>query len=201
MEDLPMNDTGHFKSNQTFEYFTKFTSFDATADHQPEESEHSMDGSGPSTPTRDTAPFEYSDDIRVIKPYDIEEPDDELESSVPREDLLCLPDRFEGWQRDLTDYLDELGHQPVGSNSNAIPSMQMRGQKRKPTRNTFATQQCSPHFRRRRASAETQPKVHSFGGFREVNANESSSSEAASIDMNGDDTMHDSAMGDEMDID
>ncbi|CAI7628966.1 unnamed protein product [Penicillium viridicatum] len=211
MEDFRMND-GTTPANPTrpFEYFARFTS-PAAADHQPEESERSMDDSGPSTPTHDIDPLEDSDDIRVIKPYDIEEPDDELETSVPRVDLLCLPDRLERWQRDLTDYLNDLDYQPGGFNSNTIPLVRKRGQKRKSARNTLATQHGDPHFAQRHTSPETQrrfselPKWHSqdidsFGAFRECNVNESSGSETASIDL-GNDTMEDSPMADEMDID
>ncbi|KAK4865329.1 hypothetical protein LT330_009440 [Penicillium expansum] len=225
MEDLPMDDgTNPAKPDQPFEYFASFTSSDAAADHQPEESEQSMDGSGPSTPTHDTDLFDESDDIRVVKPYDIEEPDDELQTSVPRVDLLCLPDRFERWQRDLTDRLNDMDYQPGGSNSNTFPSpsVRRRGQKRKPTNNTLGTQQDYPHFAQRHASAENPPEAHepypkrrrfselpkwhaqdidSFGAFREGNANESSGSETASIDLTGNDTMNDSHMADEMDID
>lgn len=222
MKDLPMDDTGHASPNQPFDYFTGLTSFDAAGDQKPEKSEHSMDGSGPSTPTHDMDSFENSDDVRVIKPYDIEEPDDELETSVPRGDLLCLPDRFELWQRDLTDYLNDLDYQRVGFNSSTIPSVRTKGQKRKPAHNTLTAQQSYPQFPQGHASAEAHPEVHgyrpkrrrfselpkwyaqdihSFGAFREPNANESSGSETASIDLGGNDAMNNSPMADEMDID
>ncbi|KAJ5372512.1 hypothetical protein N7517_004518 [Penicillium concentricum] len=229
MEDLPMDDSPAqpHQPHQPFDFSTGFTGFHA-ADPQPEETEHSTDDSGPSTPTQNTHPFDNSDDdIRVIKPYDIEEPDDELESSVQRVNRLCLPDRFERWQRDLTDYLDDMDDQPVGFNRNKIRSMRKRGQKRKPTHNTPATQQCNPPFKQRYASAEIQPQVDehlpkrrrvseppqlypssmdSFGDFREPNANESSSSETQSMDLSGNETMgnetmNNSPMEDEMDLD
>ncbi|KAJ9492716.1 hypothetical protein VN97_g497 [Penicillium thymicola] len=221
MQDLLRDDgTTTANPNRPFEHFAGFTS-PAAADHQPEESEHSMDGSGPSTPTHDIDPLEDSGDIRVIKPYDIEEPDDELEASVPRVDLLCLPDQLERWGRDLTDYLDDLCYQPGGFDNNTIPLVRKRGQKRKPAGNTVATQHGDPHFAQRHTSPETQyeahdhrpkrrrfselPKWHSedidsFGAFREGIVNESSGSETASIDL-GNDTMDDSPMADEMDID
>ncbi|KAJ5154483.1 uncharacterized protein N7500_009922 [Penicillium coprophilum] len=225
MEDLLMDDspTKPQQPHQPFQYSTGFTSFDGAADPQPEESEQSTDDSGPLTPTQDTDPFDDSDDdVQVIKPYDIEEPDDELESSLQRVDRLCLPDRFERWQRDLTDYLDDLDDQPVGFNSNTTRSMRKRGQKRKPTHNTTALQQGNPPLKQRYASAETQPQVHdhqpkrrrvseppqlypsstdSFGGFREANTNDSSSSETQSMDLSGNETMNDSPMADEMDLD
>jgi hypothetical protein len=223
MEDLPMDDTGPARTDQPFEFFAGFTSFSAAADPQPEESDQSTDDSGPSTPTHDTALLEDSDDeIRVIKPYDIEEPDHELEAPVPRVDQLCLPDRFERWQRDLTDYLDDLDDQPVEFNGNTMRSMRKRGRKRKPPNNTPATQPSNPPFKQRYASAETQPQVNdhipkrrrvseppqwnpsnmdSFGAFRETNANESSSSETQSVDLNHRETMNNSPMADEMDID
>ncbi|KAJ5970744.1 uncharacterized protein N7479_000662 [Penicillium vulpinum] len=224
MEDLPMDDTGPAERNQPFEYFTEFTSFDAAADPQPEENEQSMDDSGPSTPTHDTAKFDDSDDdnVQVIKPYAIEEPHDELEPSVPRIDLLRLPDRFERWQRDLTDYLNDLDDYPVVSNGNTTRSMRKRGRKRKPAQNTPATEQSNPFLKQRYASAEIQSQVYdhhpkrrrvseppqwhptntdSFGTFREPNANESSSSETQSIDMSGNDTIDNSPMPDAMDID
>ncbi|CAG7961042.1 unnamed protein product [Penicillium nalgiovense] len=222
MGDVPMDDTGSAKPDQPFEYFTGFT-FDAAADPQPEETELSMDGSGPPTPTQDTDPFEESDEVQIIKPYDIEEPDDDLETSVPRVDLLCLPDPFEGWQRELTDYLNGLDYEHVGSDSNAMPLVRKRGKKRKPANNALATQQCQPYLTQGHASAETQPEVNghspkrrkfselskwhaqdidTFGTFREANANESSGSETASIDLcGGNDGTNNSPMADEMDID
>ncbi|KGO74580.1 hypothetical protein PITC_002250 [Penicillium italicum] len=223
MQDLPMDDgTSCAKPNQHFEYLSRFTSSDAAADHQPEESEQSMDDSGPSTPIHDTNLFEESEDLQVIKPYDIEEPDDELETSIPRVDLLCLPDRFERWQRDLTDHLNDMDSQPSGSSSNTFHLVRRRGQKRKPVYNTLATHQGYSHFAQRHASADNQPEAHeprskrrrlselqkwiaqdidSFVAFREGNVNESSGSETASIDLTGNDIMNDSPMADEMDID
>ncbi|CAP85725.1 Pc20g03960 [Penicillium rubens Wisconsin 54-1255] len=222
MGNVPMDDTGPAKPDQPFEYFTGFTSSDAAADHQPEDTEQSMNGSGPSTPTQDTDPFEESDNIRTIKPYDIEEPDDDLETSVPRVDILCLPDPFEQWQRELTDSLNGLDYEHVGFDSNAMPLVRKRGKKRKPTHNALATQQCYPHLAQEHALAGTQPEEHghspkrrkfselqwhaqdidSFGTFREANANESSGSETASIDLGGGiDGTNNSPMTDEMDID
>jgi hypothetical protein len=222
MGDVLMDDTGPAKPDQPFEYFTGFTSSDAAADPQPEDTEQSMNGSGPSTPTQDTNPFEESDKIRIIKPYDIEEPDDDLETSVPRVDLLCLPDPFEQWQRELTDYLNGLDYEHVGFDSNAMPLAPKRGKKRKPAHNALATQQYDPHLAQGHASAGTQPEVNghspkrrkfselqwhaqdidSFGTFREANANESSGSETASTDLcGGNDGTNNSPMADEMDID
>ncbi|KAJ5520209.1 hypothetical protein N7463_000662 [Penicillium fimorum] len=223
MEDLPMDDTPSkpHQPHQPFDY-SRFTSFDATDPHLGE-SEHSTDDSAPSTPAQDRHPFDDSiDNIRVLKPYDIEEPDDELESSVQRVERLCLPDRFERWQRDLTDYLDDMDDQPAGSNRNSIRSIRKRGQKRKPAYNTPATQQCNLPFKQRYASAETQPQVDehppkrrrvseppqlhpssmdSFGDFREPSANESSGSETQSMDLSDNETGNNSPIADEMDLD
>ncbi|KAJ5816476.1 hypothetical protein N7447_008709 [Penicillium robsamsonii] len=203
MEDLPMDDSPAkpHQPHQPFDY-SGFTSFD-TADPQLGEIEHSTDDSGPSTPTQDTHPFDDSNDnIRVIKPYDIEEPDDELESSVQKVDRLCLPDRFERWQRDLTDYLDDMDDQPVGSNRNAIRPMRKRGQKRKPAYSTLATQQYNPPFKQRYASAETQPQVDEHPPKSEgANKSSSSDSETQSMDLSGNETGNNSPMADEMDLD
>jgi hypothetical protein len=97
-----------------------------------------------------------------------------------------------------------------------------RGKKRKPTHNALATQQCYSHLAQEHALAGTQPEEHghspkrrkfselqwhaqdidSFGTFREANANESSGSETASIDLGGGiDGTNNSPMTDEMDID
>ncbi|KAJ5472879.1 hypothetical protein N7530_006880 [Penicillium desertorum] len=215
MGDVLMDDTGPAKPDQPFEYFTGFTSSDAAADPQLEDTEQSMNGSGPSTPTQDTNPFEESDKIRIIKPYDIEEPDDDLETSVPRVDLLCLPDPFEQWQRELTDYLNGLDYEHVGFDSNAMPLARKRGKKRKPAHNALATQQghasagtqpeVNGHSPKRRKFSELQwhaQDIDSFGTFREANANESSGSETASTDLcGGNDGTNNSPMADEMDID
>jgi hypothetical protein len=193
-----------------------------------DESGHSVNDSGPSTPTNDIDSFEgngnhHTDDSQVIRPYAIEEPDDEPDATLPRHDLPCLPDHFERWQRDLREYMNRLNVQPVNSNIIKQPTMGKRGQKRKPVSTVSSTHcPCGSHsFRRRASLAEPQRQVHdhnrkrrrgyseeswhhhdtdSFHAFREPETNESSSSEAQSPDLSGAETMNDSA-ADEMDID
>ncbi|KAJ5780556.1 hypothetical protein N7457_005716 [Penicillium paradoxum] len=215
MEGLQMNDTNSSGSNESYlplEYFIGPTSFHA------DESEQSVDDSGASTPVHDSQSVEEDDQIRVIKPYAIEEPDDEPECIMPWPDVPCLPDPFERWQRDLVDYMNDLNYQPDGHNPNGIPAVRKRGQKRKPSLATGATQ----HLKQRHALAEShaQAREHCtkrqkfgkqmheysqgmdpFEGFREAKVNESSSSETQSVDLSGIDTVDNSPMVDEMDID
>jgi hypothetical protein len=210
-----------------FEQTPRLSPFDP-AGPLTDESGRSVNDSGPSTPTHDIDLFEGnenhdSDDSQVIRPYAIEEPDDEPDVTLPRHDLRCLPDYFERWQRDLREYMNGLNLQPDNSNMTKQLTMGKRGQKRKPVSTASSTHShCGSHsFRRRSTLAEPQRQVHdenrkrrrgysgeswdhhdtsSFHAFREPKTNESSSSEAQTPDLSGTETMDDSA-ADEMDID
>lgn len=209
------------KSDLPFDYFAESASVDA-ADPRTEESEQSMDDSGASTPTHDTDFFENGDYIRVIKPYAIEEPDDEPTYTMPRPDVLCLPDQFERWQRDLEEYMNKLNPQSNEAGFNPISSMRKRGQKRKPAHTTGACHYCYPHSKQRHVLGKVQPGVcdhctkrrrvskqldkdpnpqDSFEDFRDANSNDSSSSETRSSDLSDTDAINDSPVVDEMDID
>ncbi|KAJ5306183.1 hypothetical protein PENANT_c024G10289 [Penicillium antarcticum] len=231
MEGLCMTDptigVSKHDHNTPFEETPKLSPFDPTG-LVTDESGHSVTDSEPSTPTNDIDSFEKngnhdSHDSQVIRPYAIEEPDDEPDATLPRHDLPCLPDRFERWQRDLRDYMTGLNVRPENSNGTKYPVMRKRGQKRKSASiaSSIHSHSGSHSFRRRTTSAEPhqqandyshkrhrgcseEPQHHydtdSFHTFREPKTNESSSSEAPTPDLSSAETMNDSA-ADEMDID
>lgn len=209
------------KSDLPFDYFAGSASVDA-ADSGTEESEQSMDDSGASTPTHGTDLLEDGDYNRVVKPYAIEEPDDEPVYTMPRPDVLCLPDQFERWQRDLEEYMNKLNYQSNEATFNSIPSMRKRGQKRKPAHSTAACHYCYPHSKQRHALGKARPEVCDhcakrrrfskqpdgdsnpqdlFEDFRDAIASDSSSSETRSSDLSDTDAMNDLPMVDEMEID
>jgi hypothetical protein len=223
MEDLLMGGTSPASSSESFmppEYVIGVALFDAAADPQTEESEQSVDDSGPSTPIHNSNLFEDDYCIRIIKPYAIEEPDDEPDCTITRLNIPCLPDRFERWQRDLADYMDDLNYQPDELDLDSRPT-QKEGQKRKTAHITGATQNCYPHMKQRHTSAKTQPQMrgnctkrrkfskqphgvsqmmNSFAGYRAADANESSSRETRSASLSASDTMNNSLRTEEMDI-
>jgi hypothetical protein len=224
MTDPTLSERDH---SVLFEQIPKLSPYGPTG-LSTDESGHSVNDSGPSTPTNDIDSFEGnishgSDDSRVIRPYAIEEPDDAPEATLPRHDLPCLPDLFERWQRDLRDYMNGLNVQPDNSNTVKQPTMRKRGQKRKPASTARSTHlYCDPNSSRRRTSSvEPQQQIHdhsrkkrrgdsegsrshhhtdSFRKFREPKMTESSSSEAQTPDLSSAETLNDSA-ADEMDID
>ncbi|KAJ5161102.1 hypothetical protein N7492_006494 [Penicillium capsulatum] len=187
-----------------------------------------MNDSCPPMTTNDccSRQFTKSGTMDVFYPYDIEEPEDELCSSIGRE-LPRLPDHFEKWQRDLVDDMDHLESNSMGRSGVLSPISGARGQKRKssspessPNQDTFDTQtkpkmkrnstpRCGSHLgpkRRRRRSriADAATKtVHatSIHEFREAERGDSSSSDPCSPEGSSPDSNIDSAMTDEMEVD
>jgi hypothetical protein len=225
MEEPPVTDTRPLtsKSNPALSSrnFAEFAPFDAAAGPPTEESEQSVDDSGPSTPILDHDSLEDNDGICAIKPYAVEEAEDESESYTPRLDVPRLPDRFERWQRDLSDYMNDLNYQADGQHLASESPVRKRGQKRKSADAVAPRQHCYPLFEQK-PSSETQHQAHdhgtkrrrcnrlsreqlsstnSFDAYRETNANESSGSETRSTDCSGIETLNNSPMADPMDID
>ncbi|KAJ5124296.1 uncharacterized protein N7515_008121 [Penicillium bovifimosum] len=224
MEDLQMGGTSPTCSSDSYmpSYcYSGVNSFGTTTDLQTEESEQSMDDSGPSTPVHYSESFRDDDCIRVIRPYAIEEPDDEPDYTIPRLYTPCLPDRFEQWQRDLADYMDDLDCQPDGLYPYSRRTTRKEGRKRKTAHITDATQPCHPHMKHRHTSVKIQPqmrgngtkrqklskqphgvsqRIDSFMGYREAGAHESSSPELRSASLSGSDTVHSSCSSEDMDI-
>ncbi|KAJ5115892.1 hypothetical protein N7456_000240 [Penicillium angulare] len=163
--------------------------------------------------------------MKTYQPYDIEEPDEDVDATVRRLDLR-LPDSFERWQRDLADHVDDgtSAHAPLAKQV----SSPRRGQKRKSTSAPAGAGHCSTSpssyrakpgsldddalpvpglnskRRRRRTklvddSAKMAPVV-SLHDFRDPEMNESSSSDVWSTDESAD-TMHDYTATDDMDLD
>ncbi|CAG8232312.1 unnamed protein product [Penicillium salamii] len=173
-----------------------------------DESELSVDDSGPSTPAQDSDSL-GDDGVRIIRPYAVEEPEDEPDT--PRRNLLRLPDRFERWQRDLSEYMNDLNYEADGQHgTSTVPRKQ--GQKRKLAhaprheggyhgRASSDMQQGQEQRskKRRSDSLEDSPVTNSFQAFRDVNVDESSCSDARSTECSGIDTTANSP--DEMDID
>lgn len=183
---------------------------------------HSLNGLGPSTLLHTT---NNAASNVTVKPYAIEEPDDDPAPVVQKE-LPCLPDNFERWQRELADYMKDLDSAPDSaadsSHACAHPSSPKRGKKRKPPstghlhplnchpfgsrsrpQETQSTGLC-PKRRRRRSKhpKEDRPvSLHDFRETREAQSSNSSSSDLRSTDMSSTETMNDTPMSDEMDID
>ncbi|KAJ5153104.1 uncharacterized protein N7482_009582 [Penicillium canariense] len=191
-------------------------------------SHHSQNGSAPSTPGPEDLLDQISDttEVKVLRPYAIEEPDDEPVPAVQRRGLPCLPDCFERWQRDMVVGMDDMADKVVTSPGVKLSPTPKRGQKRKPpgsagaghshmgsnrsksgTRlddNAAPVPGISPKRRRRRSkpSGNALKISHpvSLNDFRETRANESSSSDLQSSGSSVD-TANESALADEMDID
>ncbi|KAJ5555180.1 hypothetical protein N7535_007621 [Penicillium sp. DV-2018c] len=223
MEDLRMGGTSPACSIESYMpsvYYTGGDSFDATADPQTEESEQSMDDSGPSTPVYSSDFYLDNDCTRVIRPYAIEEPDDVPDCTIPRLYTPWYPDRFEQWERDLADYMDDLNCQPDASRL-CSRFTQKKGQKRKMVHITGATQNCHPHMKQRHTSVKTQPqirgngtkrqrlskqpygvlqKVDSFVAHRQADAPEGSCLETPSASHSGSDIVNNSCRGEDMDL-
>lgn len=169
--------------------------------------------------------YDFAASSVVIRPYAIEEPDDDPNPAAQKE-RPCLPDSLECWQRDLVDYLD------CDSDIYRVAkphAKQARGQKRKPantagighyyplqshspgpkTRSDAAqsmTPGLSPKRRRRRSKlprgdAKAVRSGFSMHDFRECTSTGSSSPDLRSGDVSSVDTMNDSSIVDEMDID
>lgn len=181
--------------------------FSTTSELPPEDSELSVDESGPSTPTHSLESFD--DEVRIIKPYAIEEPDND-ECDTTRRDLPPFPDRFEQWQRDLSDYMHNLNYQPDGQHATS-PKIRKKGQKRKvahtpkqhsgniqPLQKTQPSHEQHCAKKRRSKPSGGTSVTNPFRAFREAKTDESSCSEAPS---SGIETTNNSPLADEMDID
>lgn len=176
-----------------------------------DESELSLDDSGPLTPAHDLDLSNGHEGARIIKPYAIEEPEDDDESETPTRNLLRLPDQFERWQRDLSEYMNDLNYEADGQYA-APQAARKQGHKRKFTyaarqnRNSFGpnspdTRPVNEESSKKRRSNANSPITDSFHAFRESNADESSCSEPRSADCSGIDTENNSPGVDYMDID
>ena len=204
-----------------------------TATYPPTDvSGQSLNGSGPSTPTHEgisSAPkvADIEDAANeIFQPYDIEEPDDEPESITTRTELPCLPDSFERWQRDLTEWMDSIGHPSDIKPTVKLPPSHGRGQKRKspifsgsghvkssPSRTiskSMVDEQrmpvpgLSPKRRRKRnklSDDAAKTRTASLYEFRETGSTDSSSSDLHSTDEYSTDVPNEPILTDEMDID
>lgn len=157
----------------------------------------------------------------VFYPYAIEEPQDEPCSPIHRE-LPRLPDHFEKWQRDL---VNDMGDLECNSTSRSVANKPMscsQGQKRKSSspeylvdQHTFHTQ-AKPKINltdkprhdpglcpKRRRQHRRMPGIHtaSTPKFSEVESCGNSSLDPHSTDESSPDSMNDSAVTDEMEID
>jgi hypothetical protein len=233
-KDLHMDDVENASPlHEAPELSTPFTAANTAADAATDGS-HSLNGSGPSTPIHlhEDVPSTFADleDAKstIFRPYDIEEPDDEPEPIAQRPELPCLPDSFERWQRDLTEWMDGMNHFSDKKSTVKIPPGQRRGQKRKsPSISGTGHVQSSPSHRskskamlddqrapvpglspkrRRRRSkppedASKATRTTSLYDFRETGSTGSSSSDLQSSDASSTDTLNEFALTDEMDID
>jgi hypothetical protein len=186
---------------------------------------HSVNESGPSTPLHTTNNVTVKP-YAIEEPDDEpdEEPDDDP-APIAQKELPCLPDNFERWQRELVDYMNDLkSATDVATDSShawAHQSSPKRGKKRKPTGPGHLHPLNSHPFKPRSRSQETRstglypkrrrrskhPKedgpvsLHDFRETREAQSSTSSSSDLRSTDMSSTETMNDTPLSDEMDID
>lgn len=200
-----------------------------TTDSTTDSSNHSVNDLRPSTPTHEYLPEDTLDttSIEPLRPYAIEEPDDEPEPPMQRRlGLPCLPDCFERWQRELVDSIDDMEYKAATSPSASGKPIPRRGLKRKPIGavgaghpqpgslkakskaklDNDALPTCGFNAKRRRKRSKalddtTSNSVSvSLQEFRDTRANESSSSELQSSSSSLD-AANESALADEMDID
>lgn len=166
----------------------------------------------------------------VFKPYAIEEPDDEPPPTVRTLELPCLPDYLERWQRELVESMGDLGSEYSKLWHLKAADSQKRGLKRKATNciakgdsqhstscqsTSKARDDAAPlHVpglnpkrlrRRSRPLGDTgragQSGLVSIHDFREVQADEDSSSGLSSTGTSSPETMDESAVVEEMEID
>lgn len=234
--DLPMEDVenpGPLPEAPELSQSSTFTAANTAAYPPTDGSCHSLNGSGPSTPTHEDVPSTGADlegaKVEIFQPYDVEEPDDEPGSiAAQRPELPCLPDSFERWQRDLTEYVDGMGQSSDKQFSVKMASGQRRGQKRKspnisgsghvrssssprPKSKTMSDEQrapvpgLGPKRRRRRSKlpedASKATRTASLYDFREAGSTGSSSSDLHSTDASSAETPNESTLADDMDID
>lgn len=203
---------------------------DNPTDARTDGSRYNLNDSGHSTPTHGN-PFAQpteSNHGNVFQPYAIEEPGDEPESAVQKRELPCLPDYFERWQRELVDYMDDLGYQSNKTANLKLHQSQRRGQKRKSTNPTSGGSMhssqshrsksktgiietplhvpgLSPKRRRRRSKlpGDTAKGISpvTLHDFREERSDGSLSSDLRSTGASSAESTNESAVADEMDID
>ncbi|KAJ6114671.1 hypothetical protein N7486_000449 [Penicillium sp. IBT 16267x] len=225
MEDLrsPNIPLGSTESTRSSPSAAAHDIFDAPTDY----SEHSLNGPAPSTPVAadnlNMAPDMLN--FKVYHPYDIEEPDDEPDA-IQRLELPCLPDYFERWQRELLEYMNGLGNDLSNQIISRPLTAPKRGQKRKTSSmpgagyhsphshcSTFKAGSgeepvsvpglCSKRRRRRSKVPDDSMKAGhtvSLYEYRDDGGNGSSSPDPWSTDSSAE-TMHESAIADDMDID
>lgn len=207
----------------------QFTTTIYDGNHLPTDgSGHSLNDSGPPTPIYDRKMDQGTECTSplILQPYEIEEPD-EPRPVNRRPGLPRLPDYFEKWQRELKDSVNQLENEPnKAACGSRIFSSPRRGQKRKvaqpetiprPPMSSTQSQnkhrlnehpilvpRLSPKRRRRQnklARAAEQAHPTSLDGYRETQANDSSSSDQPPTDATSNGTTDEVALADEMDID
>lgn len=200
-----------------------------TRDITTDSSSHSVNDLGPSTPTHEILPEDMLDttSFEPLRPYAIEEPDDEPEPPMQRRlGLPCLPDCFERWQRELVDSIDDMEDKAATSPRASGKPIPKRGLKRKPIGAVGANHSqpgslkakskakldddalptCGFNAKRRRRRSKglddttSNSAFVSLHEFRDTRANESSSSELQSSSSSLD-AANKSVLADEMDID
>lgn len=202
-----------------------FASPNISTDMQTEGREDSPNESGPSTPTHEHLPSgQTTDSIHgtIFRPYAIEEPDDELAPTARRLELPCLPDYFEHWQRELMESIHDLGNERTKARHLKVSQSQGRGLKRKSTNSVITgdaqystscqsksktrTDDTPLHVpglssKRLRRRSRQPGDIVSLHDIREARGDESSSSDLDSTGTSSPDTMDESAIAEEMDID
>lgn len=181
--------------------------------------EHSLNDSGPSTPTHEDLPDGQSTGSihgSIFRPYAIEEPDDEPAPTLRRPELPCLPDSFEHWQRELVKSIHDLGNEHIKARHFKVSQSQGRGLKRKSTDAQYSTS-CQSKSKTRtddtplhvpglsskrlRRRSRLPGDILSLHDFREVRGDESSSSDWDSTGTSSPDSIDEFAIPDEMNID
>lgn len=99
----------------------------------------------PSHSPQDT---DYDADAEVVKPYAIEEPDDEPTNPPPRHMASSLPDNFERWHIDLIGSMADLQCETESNGTDSTSqSGQQRGKKRKPATTASTSHNTQPSQR------------------------------------------------------
>ena len=88
---------------------------------------------------------DHDADIEVVKPYAIEEPDDEPTNPSSGHIVTSLPDNFERWHIDLIGSMEDLGCETESHGTDSTSqSGQQRGKKRKPATTTSGASHNAP---------------------------------------------------------
>ncbi|KAJ5725893.1 uncharacterized protein N7483_007250 [Penicillium malachiteum] len=191
---------------------------------------YSLNGSDPPTPTDNNLTMSSeTPHVKTYRPYDIEEPDEDLNVAAQRVELLSLPDDLERWQRDLMHSMDDSGNERTEDlNPNPLFDLQQRGHKRRNPSFLAAEHESryqnhrpmpqvksgdrpasapgsSPKQRQKRnkvidESTQVTPML-SLYDFRDTQVSSSSSSDLPSPDDSADCMQEEFAITDEMDMD